>query len=219
MKQTTGIHDGGETDGRSSIMHDVTTQLNVLQPNPPEITNQPIPSPATTGGGPSTVSPYVVTEDDGHVQTLHRMTEGTQSIPRPSENSDELHNYEAVEYFDTFNSIAILGQALGHRQRRRLIRLDLPGSDWPSQRQRELNGLDPVDVAYLESRGVFAKPPKSAWCVFNLTMIDVSDALLAKRWFVCGLSSFTHTPQFWIGQSSTKNLPKTSALISCSIPF
>lgn len=104
--------------------------------------------------------PYALSEEDGHVQTLHRMTSAVDSA---SPHANEPRNQEVVEYYGKLNSLSILGQVLGHPQQRRLIQLDIPGPRYASARQREVAHLSPVDRNYLESRQVFTKPPEAAW--------------------------------------------------------
>jgi hypothetical protein len=126
-------------------------------------------SPATISGQlPSNAqnsveTPYAVSEEDAHVQTLHRMTDGSNSTATGAGISDEAYYHEIFEYFGKLNSISILGEALGRRQRRRLIQLHISGSEYAFARQREISALDPVDKAYLDARKVFVLPPKSAW--------------------------------------------------------
>lgn len=131
---------------------------------------QPLLSPTSPVGRlPINVpqTPYAVSEEDAQIQTLHRMTNGNQTsasvnITRSSEPQD----LEVVEYFDKLNSVSILGEALGHSQRRRLVQLDLPGRDqYVSSQQRELTALDPADRSYLNSQRVFKKPSKDSWLV------------------------------------------------------
>lgn len=115
------------------------------------------------GSTHNSIETYAISEEDAHVQTLHRMTDGNNPLSAPIGVSDEPHNYDLVEYFDSLNSVSILGEALGRRQTRRLIQLNLSRPQYVSAEQRELSNLDPPDVAYLYSREVFVKPPKPAW--------------------------------------------------------
>lgn len=106
------------------------------------------------------VDAYAVSEEDAHVQTLHRMTDMHNPLSTPVSLPNEPHNYEVVEYFDHLNSVSILGEVIGRRQTRRLSQLC---QLYRSTEQRELSGLDPPAVAYLYSRQVFMTPPKSTW--------------------------------------------------------
>ena len=108
----------------------------------------------------STETPYALSEEDGHVQTLHRMTDGVNPT---SIHGNEPRNQEVVEYYGKLNSLSILGQVLGHTQQRRLIQLDIPGPSSASSRQRELAYVTTSDRSYLDSQRVFSKPPGAAW--------------------------------------------------------
>jgi hypothetical protein len=164
-----------ENSSQRISQHGLASSHNETHQSAANALFQPAPSSPTLVSGHlpvvienSTGTTFAVSEEDAHVQTLHRMTNGSNPISSRSGISEELHNHEVVEYFDCFNSVSILGEALGHRQRRRLIQLDLPGPKYLSVKQRELSNLDPADVAYLNARNVFAKPPRSAWYVVTL---------------------------------------------------
>jgi hypothetical protein len=83
----------------------------------------------------------------------------------PTVNSSSSHGQHLIEYYDRLNSISFLSEALGNRQLRRLIQVDLPGRGNESTKQRELAELEPADVAYLNAKRVFETPPKEAWYV------------------------------------------------------
>jgi hypothetical protein len=111
-------------------------------------------------------TPYAVSEEDAQIQTLHRMTDESQLSTSANVNrSGEPQDLEVVEYFDKLNSVSILGEVLGHSQRRRLVQLDLPGHEYKSAQEREVAALDSADRAYLNSQGVFRKPSKTSWFV------------------------------------------------------
>ncbi|KAJ5621650.1 hypothetical protein N7528_006433 [Penicillium herquei] len=163
----------------SPVIPDERTQFHEPQGPAPEILSyQSITTPTSNITGESlrnshtSVPNYAVSEEDAHVQTLHRMTDGNDAIPSPAGISDEPHNYEVVEYFDNLNSVSILGEALGRRQTRRLIQLDLSPRHYASAEQRALSNLDPADADYLCSRGVFKTPPRAAWSVYPSSLFE-----------------------------------------------
>jgi hypothetical protein len=109
---------------------------------------------------------YQCSEEDAQVQTLHRMAdESSQAHLSVSTTGDSNspHNKQVVEYFDRLNTVAILNDALGHRQRKRLVHVDLSGPEYTTAKKRELAGLDLSEVAYLDTKRVFEKPPRHAW--------------------------------------------------------
>jgi hypothetical protein len=110
--------------------------------------------------------PYQCSEEDAQVQTLHRMAdESSQAHLSVSTTGDSNspHNKQVVEYFDRLNTVAILNDALGHRQRKRLVHVDLSGPEYTTAKKRELAGLDLSEVTYLDTKRVFEKPPRHAW--------------------------------------------------------
>lgn len=110
-----------------------------------------------------TPSSLAVSEEDAQIQTLHRMTDCGNSSQAVPKTPVETHSFEVVEYFDNLNSVCLLGEALGRRQQRRLIQVDLSTPEYVTTQQRELANLDPHDAAYLCSRGILMTPPRSAW--------------------------------------------------------
>ena len=103
-------------------------------------------------------------DEDAYVQTLHRM--GTGQMPTTlspqSYNTSNIQGPHVIEYFDKLSSISVLVEALGQRQERRLIQIDLPSSDNASAENREVAGLDEADVAYLNTTQVFKVPPRGS---------------------------------------------------------
>lgn len=106
-------------------------------------------------------TPYSVSEEDAQIQTLHRMANGS-SVTNLSGHMGQpaaaaRHHFE---YLDRLNSVSLLCEALGHRQPKRLIQVELPGPNHMSAKEREVVDLGPSDIAYLESKGAFDPPPR-----------------------------------------------------------
>jgi hypothetical protein len=141
------------------------TILQSLHPDVRQNTFSDSDNQALGSDGRPLDSPYQLSDEDAYIQTLHRMGAGQTptdlSTPRGLSRANQSHH--VVEYFDRFSSISVLAEALGHRQQKRLIQIDLPDSDNGSAKNRELHGLDATDVAYLNSKRVFELPPKEAW--------------------------------------------------------
>jgi len=70
-----------------------------------------------------------------------------------------------IEYYDRLNSITILGEVFGQQQRKRLIRVVVPGPDGLAAKQRELAGLDDADICYLNEKGVHDLPLRKVWYI------------------------------------------------------
>lgn len=167
----------------------------------------------------ATETPYPVSEEDGHVQTLHRMTNETNETPLflPHSRLDDLRSQQVIEYYDRFNSVSILGQAIGRRQQRRLIHLELP--ETVLARQRELTGLDQAEIDYLEARRVFELPPKPGWYdIVSPQHVPELIRGLVRVFFNSGLSTSTHIHQSWTAQGSTKTMSAVTVHTSSSMP-
>lgn len=104
---------------------------------------------------------YTISEEDAHLQTFCRMSAEDSHLPPPAGLDSPGQGKQQVEYYGKLNSISFLGEVLGHR-RRRLIRIELPGPNTISAKQRELSGLDSADVAYLNEKRVHEFPSKRA---------------------------------------------------------
>lgn len=105
----------------------------------------------------------MVSEDDSHLQTFYRMSGEGAHLSPPAKLDNSGQGKHIVEYYGGLNSITVLGEVLGQRQRRRLIQIDLPGPNTISAKQREFSGLEPSDIAYLNEKSVHDLPPKIAW--------------------------------------------------------
>ena len=113
-------------------------------------------------------------DDDAYVQTLHRMSAGqqpTELSPQPC-STNGVQGSHVIEYFGNLSSISVLAEALGHRQEKRLIQIDLPASHNPSAENKEIAGLDEADIAYLNTRRVFNLPSRELWYEFYIWLID-----------------------------------------------
>ena len=121
-------------------------------------------SPARVADG-AIGTPYDASDEDAYVQTLHRMGAGQRptTLSRQSCNANNIQGPHVIEYFDKLSSISVLAEALGHRQERRLIQIDLPVPDSASAENREVAGLDEADIAYLSAKRVFNVPPQDSW--------------------------------------------------------
>ncbi|KAK5400807.1 hypothetical protein LTR06_011228 [Exophiala xenobiotica] len=121
-----------------------------------------IPGSATTPSFAPNDTP--VSEEDAQVQTLYRM--GEEDLPTNISNPTLItKELRVFEYFDRFSSVSVLGQALGRRQRKRLVQIDLLGSESQPNDDNEIAGLDPADLAYLTAKNVFELPSTEIWYV------------------------------------------------------
>ena len=82
------------------------------------------------------------------------------NISIPGRRDGTRQGHPVFEYFDRLSSVSVLGEALGHRQRKRLVQIDLPSQDNFSNKDTEFAGMDPADVAYLNSKNIFQLPPQ-----------------------------------------------------------
>ena len=121
-------------------------------------------SPARVADG-AIETPYDASDEDAYVQTLHRMGAGQMptTLSPQSYNTNNIQGPHVIEYFDKLSSISVLAEALGRRQERRLIQIDLPVPDNASAENREVAGLDEADIAYLNAKRVFKVPPRDSW--------------------------------------------------------
>lgn len=115
-------------------------------------------------------TPYSVAEEDAQIQTLHRMANHSNVTNLSGHaNQPAAAARHHVEYLDRLNSVSILCEALGHRQPKRLIQVELPGPNHMSAKERELVDLEPSDIAYLEAKRVFDPPPNET-CIILLRL-------------------------------------------------
>lgn len=107
---------------------------------------------------------YMDSEDDAHLQTLCRMSDGDAEQVTPVSLSCSGQGRQVIEYYGELNSLTVLGEILGQSQRR-LIRIDLPGVPAVGAKQRELSRLEPADISYLTAKRVHDLPSRETWYV------------------------------------------------------
>lgn len=83
---------------------------------------------------------------------------------------------DVVEYHNDVHFMSILGEVMGHRGTKRMIRIvveenptapdEVCDQRLPPNVKRELSGLDETDVDYLFKKGAFWLPPSHCWCVW-----------------------------------------------------
>jgi hypothetical protein len=165
-------------------------------------------------------TPYLVPEEDAHVQTLYGMVDrqSPTCLTMPTVNSGPSKGQHLIEYYDRLNSISFLSEALGNRRRKRLIQIDLSGRGSGSTKQRELADLEPADVAYLDAKLVFEIPPKEAWYVWPvpLSLLLTNASVLLSC--VYSSNTYTLTLQSSIVYSFVRTFLTTIVRISCCIP-
>jgi hypothetical protein len=111
-------------------------------------------------------SPDDIAGEDAYMQTLQQL--GSEQVPNtlsPHAAPEQgARRPQFVEYSNRLSSISVLAEALGHRQQRRLIQIDLPGTTGsPCATNRRLSGLDQAEQTYLAAKRVFDTPPHNAW--------------------------------------------------------
>jgi hypothetical protein len=118
-----------------------------------------------SSSAPAQYAQYSMTEDDAHIQTVYRMSEVDNTFSTPSSlASNPNAGHQIIEYYSELNALAVLGESLGQRRRKRLVQIDLPGpAATLSARDRELSHLDSIDQQYLRDRGIYDLPSRQIW--------------------------------------------------------
>lgn len=94
---------------------------------------------------------------------------GAVVLSPPSPGTTEKHVRRIFEYYNDFNALTALNDAIGHLNRRRLVQIDLGAPQPDSVTQRELSRLDDIDRAYLAQRRVHELPSGPCWFVTHPT--------------------------------------------------
>ncbi|KIW78553.1 hypothetical protein Z517_08391 [Fonsecaea pedrosoi CBS 271.37] len=103
-----------------------------------------------------------VEEEDAHLQMYLEMSKWPFDGASPTKLSHPESGREVIELLEGEDSIAILGEALGRKQRGRLVRIVLKDPHRPGDPSRSHPQMDAVDYEYLQRKGAFRMPPREA---------------------------------------------------------
>jgi hypothetical protein len=108
------------------------------------------------------ISP-IVSEEDAHLRICQEMSRSFVDPVSPTQLGQSTEGREIIEYHGGVNPITILGEVLGQRQPKRLVRIILQDSERPPDPSPDVAGLDRVDAEYLYKKGAFTIPPRGCW--------------------------------------------------------
>ena len=150
---------------QSNISNHATFQRATVHPDTNSYAAQH-QSQEVSGNSGDNTSPDDIAGEDAYMQTLQQLGSGqgpTTLSPHPTQDRAS-RRPQFIEYSNKLSSISVLAEALGHRQQRRLIQLDLPGtSGSPCDTNKQMSGLEQAEVTYLNAKRVFDLPPSNAW--------------------------------------------------------
>ncbi|EXJ91718.1 hypothetical protein A1O3_00268 [Capronia epimyces CBS 606.96] len=140
-------------DERATIFSQICPEGEAVSTIPPlpEMERQPSHSQSED---------HTVAEEDAQLHTLHQITSGHGAHLSPTTLLSSGQGRQIIEYYGPLNSITILGDVLGSRERKRLIRIVVSGPETLSAKQRELTGLEPADIRYLTEKGAHDLPSR-----------------------------------------------------------
>ncbi|OAG37863.1 hypothetical protein AYO21_07969 [Fonsecaea monophora] len=143
-------------------------EINPLLDDPRNISNLNDNPPAnehnsgTKASDGTDESCVAVEEEDAHLQMYLEMSKWPFDGASPTKLSHPESGREVIELLEGEDSIAILGEALGRKQRGRLVRIVLKDPHRPGDPSRSHPQMDAVDYEYLQRKGAFRMPPREA---------------------------------------------------------
>lgn len=104
-----------------------------------------------------------IREEDVHVRIWQEMSRRRPTVMSPTSPPPNTNRREVIEYHDGVNSMTILGEALGHQQANRLVRIIVLDDGTKVDTQKAYPGLDEADIEYLQKKGALNFPPRHVW--------------------------------------------------------
>ncbi|KAK6365164.1 hypothetical protein LTS17_011396 [Exophiala oligosperma] len=134
-----------------------------LQSPSPSFRLSLLPSLTRYGEAKATNGPCVaVEEEDAHLQMYREIFQWPVDVVSPMRLAQRENGREVIELLEGQHSIAILGEAFGHNQQGRLVRIVLKDPGGPGDQPRNHPQLDAIDYRYLQQKSAFNLPPREA---------------------------------------------------------
>lgn len=150
----------GITQAHQANSPDQDTLLSDQQHQTPAIAYQTVEGVLQTS---SSTSDPPIREEDVHVRIWQELSRRTPTVMSPTSPPQNTNRREVIEYHDGVNSMTILGEALGHQQANRLVRIIVLDDGTKVETQKAYPGLDETDIEYLQKKGALNFPRRNIW--------------------------------------------------------